>query len=139
MILLDLQSQQFESSLVHIRLKQRYELVITHNDINTSMKLGECGTAKSSDLLDKGHLLQLTSDNLLLPFRTDDVEEMFCVKTKGSMDKMMQLKPDNQTGREHRNGNDILQNDEHLTKYHFGTKAEITFHDIDGLIAGHLP
>ena len=106
--MLDLQSQQFESSLVHIRLKHRYKLVVTDNDINTSMKLCECGTTKSSYLFYKGHLFQLTSDNLFLSFRTDDVEEMFCVKTKGSMDKMVQLKPDNQTGREHRNSNNIL-------------------------------
>ena len=72
------------------------------------MKLIECAPVKGSYSLYKRHLLQLTSDNLLLPFGTDDIEEIFCIKAKGSMDKMVQLKPDNQTGREHRNSNNIL-------------------------------
>ena len=54
------------------------------------------------------------------------------------MYEVVQLQPDDEGGGEHRDGDDILQDDEEFAQQHFGVIAEIAFHDVDGLVTGNL-
>ena len=92
-----------------------------------------------TNFLDEWHLLQLVPDSLALALWTKKKIEVLCVESEWRMDEVVQLEPDDKGGCEHRNGDDILQDDKKLAQYHFGMEAEVAFHNVDGLESGDLP